>query len=118
MSFNLQKYLTENNLTLISKIREDIDVDSEGPSKSDLKKSEKDFKGLHKKKQEYADLQKKVKDIIGKYTVKGPDGNLKLKDVAGYKKAVGNMPDRIKLLKKQIDAVENPNQDDEEDNLD
>ena len=43
MSFNLQKYLTENNLTLISKIREDIDVDSEGPSKSDLKKSEKDL---------------------------------------------------------------------------
>lgn len=116
MSFHLQKYLTENNLTLITKIREDVDIDSEEPSKSDLKKSEKDFKGLYKKKQEYADLQSKVKAIIAKYTVKGPDGNLKLKDVGAYKKAVGNIPDRLKLLKKQIDAVENPSQEDEEDN--
>jgi hypothetical protein len=43
---------------------------------------------------------------------------LKLKDVGGYKQAVGNIPDRIKLLKKQIDQVENPKLDsDEEDSI-
>lgn len=116
MSFNLQTYLTENNLTIISRIREEEEADLE-PSKTDLKQSEKDFRSLDKKKKEYADLQAKVKAIIAKYAVKGPDGNIKLKDVGAYKNEVGNMPDRLKLLKKQIDAVENPKLDsDEEDN--
>jgi hypothetical protein len=116
MSFNLRKYLVENNLTIISKIREEEDMEVE-PSKDDLKKSEKDFRSIDKKKKELANLQQQVKTILAKYTERGPDGNLKLKDVAGYKNAVGNIPDRIKLLKAQIDAVENPKLDsDEEDN--
>ena len=116
MSFNLEKYLTENNLTIISKIREEAEEELE-PSKDDLKQSEKDFRGLDKKKKEYAELQAKVKTIIAKYAEKGPNGNLTLKDVTAYKKEVGNIPDRLKLLKKQIDAVENPKLDsDEEDN--
>jgi len=117
MSFNLEKYLTENNLTIISKIREDVGDDLE-PSKADLKQSEKDFRGLDKKKKELQDLQTQVKAVLAKYTERAPDGTLKLKDVAGYKQAVGNLPDRIKLLKKQIDQVENPKLDsDEEDSI-
>jgi hypothetical protein len=116
MSFNLKRYLTENNLTIISKIREEDEGDLE-PSKADLKQSEKDFRSIDKKKKELANLQQQVKTILVKYTERGPDGNLKLKDVAGYKSAVGNIPDRIKLLKAQIDTVENPKLDsDEEDN--
>lgn len=116
MSFNLEKYLVENNLTIISKIREEEEQDLE-PSKADLKQSEKDFRSIDKKKKELANLQQQVKTILAKYTERGPDGNLKLKDVAGYKNAVGNIPDRIKLLKVQIDTVENPKLDsDEEDN--
>jgi len=88
MSFNLEKYLTENNLTIISKIREDVGEDETGPSK--------------------ADLQKKVKAVLAKYAVKQPDGSLKLKDVAAYKKEVGNMPDQLKLLKQQIQQIETP----------
>jgi len=117
MSFNLKKYLTENNLTINSRIREEENINLE-PSKADLKQSEKDFRGLDKKKKELQDLQKKVKIIISKYTEKSADGTLKLKDVGGYKQAVGNIPDRIKLLKKQIDQVENPKLDsDEEDSI-
>ena len=51
MSFNLKRYLTENNLTIISKIREEDEGDIE-PSQTDLKQSEKDFRGLDKKKKE------------------------------------------------------------------
>lgn len=115
MSFNLEKYLVENNLTIISKIREEQEDELE-PSKDDLKQSEKDFRGLDKKRKELKDLQSKVKAIIAKHTEKGPDGKLTLKNVGAYKKEVGNMPDRIKLLKQQIDKVENPKLDsDEED---
>jgi len=117
MSFNLEKYLTENNLTLISRIREDEEDQEIEPTKADLKSSEASFRNIDKKKKEYADLQAKVKAIIAKHTERGPDGNLKLKDIASYKKEVGNMPDRLKLLKTQIDQVENPKLDsDEEDN--
>lgn len=118
MSFNLERYLTENNLTIISRIREEVDSQEIEPSKADLKQSEKDFRGLDKKKKELQDLQAQVKAILAKYTERAPDGTLKLKDVAGYKNAVGNIPDRIKLLKKQIDQVENPKLDsDEEDSI-
>jgi len=113
MSFNLRKYLVENNLTIISKIREEEDMEVE-PSKDDLKQSEKDFRSIDKKKKELANLQKQVKTILAKYTERGPDDNLKLKDVAGYKNAVGNIPDRIKLLKAQIETIENPKLDSNE----
>ena len=117
MSFNLERYLTENNLTIISRIREEAEDEVE-PSKADLKQSEKDFRGIDKKKKELKSLQDQVKQILAKYTERAPDGTLKLKDVAGYKTAAGNIPDRIKLLKKQIDQVENPKLDsDEEDSI-
>lgn len=115
MSFNLEKYLVENNLTIISKIREEMEDELE-PTSSDLKQSEKDFRGLDKKRKELQDLQSKVKAIIAKYTEKDADGKLTLKNVGAYKQEVGNIPDRIKLLKQQIDKVENPKLDsDEED---
>lgn len=117
MSFNLEKYLTENNLTIISRIREEVEDEVE-PSKSDLKQSEKDFRDIDKKKKELKALQDQVKALLAKYTERALDGTLKLKDVAAYKTAVGNIPDRIKLLKKQIDQVENPKLDsDEEDSI-
>lgn len=117
MSFNLQRYLVENNLTLISKIREEEEDQEVEPTKADLKSSEASFRNIDKKKKEYATLQAKVKTIIDKYTEKSPDGSLKLKDVAGYKKEVGNIPDRLKLLKKQIDQVENPKMDTDEEDI-
>jgi hypothetical protein len=117
--FNIQKYLTENHLTIISKIREDVeDLEDQEPTKDDLKSAEKDFRDLDKKKKKYADLQSKVKAIIAKYTEKSPDGTLKFTDVAGYKKAVGNMPTTLKLLKQQIDSVENPKLDQNEKDTD
>ena len=111
MSFNLQKYLTENNLTIISKIREE---DDQEPAPEDLKQTEIDYKDLDKKKKEYADLQSKVKAIIAKHTERGPEGILTLKNVASYKQEVGNMPDRLKLLKAQIDQIETPQIDSDE----
>jgi hypothetical protein len=117
--FNIQKYLTENHLTIISKIREDIeDSEDQEPTKDDLKSAEKDFRDLDKKKKEYADLQSQIKDIISQYTIRNPDGTLTLKDVAGYKIAVGNMPDTLRLLKQQIDSVENPKLDQNEKDTD
>jgi len=117
MSFNLQKYLTENNLTIISKIREEDGQEDQEPTPEDLKQTEIDYKDLDKKKREYSDLQSKVKAIIAKHTERGPDGNLTLKNVSSYKQEVGNMPDRLKLLKSQIDKIETPQTDsDEEDN--
>jgi len=118
MTFNLEKYLTENNLTIISKIREDVGDDETGPSKADLKKTDKDFRELYKKKAQYADLQKKVKAVLSKHAVKSPDGSLKLKDVQAYKKEVGNMPDQLKLLKQQIQQIETPETDTDEEPMD
>lgn len=118
MSFNLEKYLTENNLTIISKIREDVGEDESGPSKADLKKTDKDFRDLYKKKSKYAELQSQVKKILAKYAVKQPDGSLKLKDVAAYKKEVGNLPDQLKLLKQQIQQIETPETETDEEPLD
>jgi hypothetical protein len=116
MSFNLEKYLIENNLTIISKIREELE--DEEPSKKDLEPTEKDFKTLDKKKKEYSELQKKVKSIIAKHTVKGSDGNLKLKNITAYKLEAGNIPDRLKLLKKQIEDIETPKLDSDEEGTD
>jgi hypothetical protein len=118
MSFNLEKYLTENNLTIISKIREEAGDEETGPSKADLKKTEKDFRELYKDKAKYAELQKKVKAVLSKYAVKQPDGSLKLKDVQAYKREVGNMPDQLKLLKQKIQQIENPETDTDEEPMD
>jgi len=116
MSFNLQKYLIENNLTLISKIRiiEDVDPDeTPEPKKSDMKSTEKDMRNLDKYKQELKILQAKVKDVIFKYTEDTPTGRKMKGSISDYKKAIGNLPQKIKDLKKKIDAVENPSTDDE-----
>ena len=104
MSFNLEKYLVENNLTLISRIREQEDE----PTQADVAGAEKQYKGIDKKIKEFQELQAKVKAILAKHTVRDAAGNLKVKDVAAYKQEVGNMPDRLKVLKKAIDAVKTP----------
>jgi hypothetical protein len=56
-----EKYLVENNLTIISRIREEEDMEVE-PSKDDLKQSEKDFRSIDKIKKELANLKQKDKD--------------------------------------------------------
>ena len=59
MSFDIQKYLIENNLTLISRRRlsEDVDDDTEEPSDKAVKDSSKDIKDLEKNKKELKLLQ-------------------------------------------------------------
>jgi|GEM_PF-6899891 len=120
MTFNLEKYLTENNLTIISKIREDVGEDETGPSKADLKKTDKDFKQFYKDKAEYDKLKKDLKKILSKYTVKQSDGSLKFKVkdktkkpgvIAQYKKDVGNIPQDIKRLQQKLKPFENPETD-------
>jgi hypothetical protein len=123
MSFNLEKYLVENNLTIISRIREEEDMEVE-PSKDDLKQSEKDFRNLDKDKEELEDLKSQIKDIIYQYAKdpngelkRGPNGELKITDMAGYKKAVGQIPYDIQRLQAKIKRIENPKLDsNEEDN--
>lgn len=118
MSFNLEKYLVENNLTIISKIREDVGEDEAGPSKADLKQTDKDFRDLYKKKKEYADLQKKVKKILARYAKRNPDGSLTIKNKAAYKREVGGMPEKLKILKQQIQQIETPETDTYEEPMD
>ncbi len=96
MSFNLQKYLIENNLTLTGKIRlreEEEDAETE-PSKEDMKSTEKDMRDLDKNKNQLKNLQAKVKDIIFKFTKDTPQGKV-LIDVTAYKKAIGDLPKKI-----------------------
>jgi hypothetical protein len=109
MSFNLQKYLIENNLTLTGRIRlfEEEEETEKEPSKEDMKSTEKDMRELDKNKAKLKDLQAKVKDIIFKFTKDTPTGKV-LTDVTAYKKAIKDLPQQIKDLKKKIEAVENP----------
>jgi uncharacterized membrane protein len=111
MSFNLQKYLMENNLTLISNKR--LRESDEEPSDEEIKKNDKSAKELDKNKKDLELLQGKLKDIIFKYTKDTPQGKV-LTNVTAYKKAVGDLPKKIKDLKKKIDSVENPSSEENE----
>lgn len=102
MSFNLQQYLTENNLTLIGKAREE----AEEPKTSNSHKTDPDSKELQKKKSDLIRLKARVKDIIMKYTIDTNNGR-QIKDVEAYKQAVGTIPQQIKNLQQQIDDLEN-----------
>lgn len=125
MSFNLEKYLVENNLTIISRKRETLKEVDEEPTQADVAKSEKQYKGIDKKIKEFSELKDKMIAIRDKYTVKDEQGNIKFTDkkfpnpdpkkkgemvsaITAYKVEVGNMPDRLKALKKAIDAVKTP----------
>ena len=111
MPFNLQKYLIENNLTLISNKR--LRESDEEPSDEEIKKNDKSAKELDKNKKDLELLQGKLKDIIFKYTKDTPQGKV-LTNVTAYKKAVGDLPKKIKDLKKKIDSVENPSSEENE----
>lgn len=115
MSFDLQKYLIENNLTLTGKIRMFEDEDTEEPTEDDMKSTDKEMKDLDKNKKELAQLQAKAKDIIFKYTEDTPQGRKVKGSISDYKKAIGDIPNKIKQLKKKIDAVEKPSASDSED---
>ena len=115
MSFDLQKYLIENNLTLTGKIRMFENEDAEEPTEEDMKSTDKDMKDLDKNKKELAQLQAKAKDIIFKYTEDTPQGRKVKGSISDYKKAIGDIPNKIKQLKDKIKAVENPTDTDTED---
>jgi len=115
MSFNIQKYLIENNLTIIGRRRltEDVDPDeTPEPTKDDMKSTDKEIRELEKNKKKLADLQAKAKDIIFKYTIDTPQGRKVKGSISDYKKAIGDIPNQIKQLTKKIKAVENPTTDD------
>jgi hypothetical protein len=116
MSFNLEKYLVENNLTVISKKRNALTEEKEEPSTADVASAEKQIgaKGIDKKIKEFDQLQKQVKAILAKHSYRDPSGALKIKDVAAYKAEVGNMPDRLKSLKADIDKAKGVSVDSEE----
>jgi peptidoglycan hydrolase CwlO-like protein len=117
MSFNLQKYLIENNLTIISKrrISEDVDPDeTPEPTKDDMKQTDQEVKNLQKNKKELAALQAKAKDIMFKYTVDTPQGRKIKGSIDDYNRAIGDIPKKIKELQKKIKAVENPTANDTE----
>ena len=116
MSFNLQKYLIENNLTIIGRrrISEDVDPDeTPEPTKDDMKKTDKEVNDLQKNKKELEALQAKAKDIIFKYTKDTPEGRKVKGSIEDYKRAIGDIPNRIKQLKKKIGAVETPSAEEE-----
>ena len=118
MSFNIQKYLIENNLTIISRrrISEDVDPDeTTEPTKDDMKQTDKEVKNLEKNKKELSALQAKAKDIMFKYTVDTPTGRKIKGSIDDYKRAIGDIPNQIKQLKKKIDAIEKPTASDTED---
>jgi hypothetical protein len=96
MSFNLQKYLSENHLTLVSKIR--INEEEE----STKEKTDTENKGSDKDKQELAQLQAKAKDIIFKYTIDTPQGRKVKGSISDYKRAIGDIPRKIQNLKKKL----------------
>jgi hypothetical protein len=120
MSFNLKKYLVENNLTLISRIREEEDMEVE-PTASDIKKTDKQFGGskVHKLQAELIQLNKQKEKIMDKFSKKNPDGSRYFPPgkIAAYKKAIGNIPTEIQRLQKQIkDILDIKIDSDEEDN--
>jgi len=105
MSFNLKKYLVENNLTIISRIREeeeDLDIE---PTKADLKQTEKDFRDLDKDKEELEDLKSKVRVLINTYGKIEADGKLNIRDKEAYNNALGDMPSKIQKLKAKIKKI-------------
>lgn len=110
MSFNLQKYLTENNLTLIGRIREDEeDAPMPQPEPKETPAN------LDKKKADLVKMKARVKDIIMKYTIDTPEGR-QIKDMEAYKKAVGALPQQIRHLQQQIEDSETtkPDQNDKD----
>ena len=119
MTFNLQKYLIENNLTLKGIIRlqeeEDAAALAQNNSTSSNTSSDKDTKDLEKNKKQLEQLQAKAKDIIFKYTEDTVDGRKIKGSISDYKKAIGNIPNEIKALKKKIDSVEKPSTEDNQD---
>ncbi len=69
MSFNLKKYLVENNLTLISKKREALKEDEDQPSAADVQSAEKQMgtKGLDDKIRRYNEIKNKMKELAVLY---------------------------------------------------
>jgi len=117
MSFNLQKYLIENNLTLTGAIRlreEDEEAATAPPettpTDSANKPTDADTRDLEKNKKEVEKLKATAKDIIFKYTKETPQGRKLKVSVEDYNKAIGKIPERIKFLQKKIDAVEPPSE--------
>ena len=123
MSFNLEKYLVENNLTMISRKRQALKEEEDQPSAADVQSAEKQIGGrsIDRKIKEYNALKKELDVILDKYfdkkeeAPKDPKGKKEVKRVLkkgvsmqDYSKEVGNIPARLKSLKADIEKVKTP----------
>ena len=126
MAFDIKKYLVENNLTILSLIREDeeeleLDVpednwnkpevdDSEEfekePSTGDVKKQDNSLTGIYKKQAELKALENKKDALL-----------MQLKSniisLDQYKNEIGNVPAQIKKLRADIEQAMNVSIDDD-----
>ena len=108
MSFNLEKYLVENNLTLISRKRQALKEEEDQPSDADVKSAEKDpaIKHSDKKakrqeeiKKEIAKITADMKELAKKYkTDKSKDTVDQLKKLTAKKKDLEKELDKIKAV--------------------
>jgi hypothetical protein len=95
MSFNLEKYLVENNLTIISRKRETLKEVDEEPTQADVAKSEKQFKDPTRDKI-IRFSQTHIKPLMSKYK----SGEISLQD---YKSTLAQAAQND--LKMDLDSV-------------
>ena len=94
--------------------------DEKEPSKAAVKGSEKQFRGLDKKKKQLQKLRDQINAIKHQFGIvdgKFPTTGMESRDQKikqDYAKVVGKIPQEIKALKAQIDKMENPHLDSEE----
>lgn len=126
MAFDIKKYLVENNLTILSLIREDEDDfeenvpednwnkpetdDSEEfekePSVGDIKKQDTSLVGIHKKQAELKALENKKDALLMQLK-----SNIITLDQ--YKNEIGNVPAQIKKLRADLEQAMNVSVDDD-----
>lgn len=126
MEFDIKKFLVENNLTLISTVREeeeedfvdipedswnepqedDFDEFESEPSAKDVKQQDSSLTGIHKKQAELKDLEDKKDALL-----------MQLKSniisLDQYKDQIGNIPAQIKKLRADLEQAMNISIDDD-----
>ena len=125
MEFDIKKFLVENNLTLLSTVREeeenyaDVPEDSwnvpqeddfeefeKEPSASDVKKQDASLTGVHKKQAELKALEDKKDALLMQLK-----SNIITLDQ--YKDQIGNVPAQIKKLRADLEKAMNVSIDDD-----
>ena len=125
MEFDIKKFLVENNLTLLSTVREeeedyeDVPEDSwnvpqeddfeefeKEPSAGDVKKQDASLTGIHKKQAELKALEDKKDALLMQLK-----SNIITLDQ--YKDQIGNVPAQIKKLRADLEKAMNVSIDDD-----